>query len=70
MAPHYVLDVSQPVVYQAEVKIFHCGLNASAALVAAHDYMIHRKYVHGELQHRQTIEISVRNYIRHVAVDE
>ena len=46
------------------------GADAAAAVVAAHDDVLHVEHVHRELDHRQAVQIGVDDDVRHVAVDE
>jgi hypothetical protein len=67
--PH-VLDVAQPVVDQTELLPAQRREHAAAAVVAADDDMLDVQHIHGELDHRQAVEIGVHDDVRHVAVHE
>src|SRR4030095_6058865 len=66
----YVLDVAQPVVDEAELVVAQCRLDAAAAVVSAHDHVLHVQHVHRELEHREAVESGVHHHVGDVAVHE
>ena len=65
-----VLDVTQPVVYQAVTVWVHRRLDAAAAVMASDDNMLDLQHLDRELYHRQAIHIGVIYEICDVAVDK
>ena len=65
-----VLHVAKPVVDQAELRARERRAHAAAAVVAAHDHVLHPQHVDGVLQHRQAVEVRVHHHVRDVAVHE
>src|SRR5688572_11753521 len=66
----YVLHMPQPVVRETDTGTAHRRLHAAAAVMADHDDVLHLEDVHGELHHRETVEIRVHHHVGDVAVDE
>jgi hypothetical protein len=62
--------MTQPVVYKTKLKILHRGLHTTTAVVAANNNVVDLQDINRELQYRQTVEISMYNYIRDVAMNE
>jgi hypothetical protein len=66
----HILDMPQPVVHQAQTLPVEGGAHTAAAVVAADDDVPHPEHVHGELHHRQAVEVGVHDDVGHIAVDE
>src|SRR6267143_2589881 len=62
--------MTQPVVDEAKLEILHRGLDATAAVVAAHNYVTDLQHIDRELKYRQAVEISMDHYVCDVAVDK
>ena len=58
----------QPVVDQTMGHIFHGGFDPAATIVPHHHDVLHLQHIHGELQHRQQVQVGVIHQIGHVAV--
>src|SRR5262249_6455385 len=54
-----VLDLSQPIVDQAEFRAFHRRPHAAAAIVAAYNNMLHFQDVNGIFQDREAIDVDL-----------
>ena len=65
-----VLDVAQPVVDQPVLLALHGAADAAAAIVAAHDDMLHTQHADRVLQHRQAVDVGVHDEVGDVAVHE
>ena len=68
--PPHILNVSQPVVDEAESVVAKRGTHASTSVVSAHDDVLDFEHFDRELKHRQTIEIGMHDDVGNVAVDE
>src|SRR6185437_9217079 len=66
----HVLDVAQPVVRETHALMLKRRCDAAAAVVATDDDVLDAQYFHGELHHRQAVEIAVNDDIGDVAVYE
>ncbi len=65
-----VHHVAQPVVDQPVTRSLERCPDTAAAVVAAHDHVLHGEDVDRVLQHRQAVEVGVDDDVRDVAVDE
>lgn len=65
-----VLDVTEPVVDETMRLAPERGGNASATVVATDDDVSYFECLDGVLQHREAIQIGVRDDVRDVSVDE
>lgn len=70
MVVHHVLNMSQPIIYQAQLRILHRRLDSAAAVVAADYNMTDSQHVDRELHHRKAVEVGMDHQVRHIAVDE
>jgi hypothetical protein len=66
----YVLDVSEPVIDEAEGVSAVCRLDATTTVMTAHDDVGNAENLNRVLQYREAVEITVNNDIRDIAVDE
>jgi hypothetical protein len=65
-----VADVTQPVVDQAQALRLHRRSHPAAAIVAAHDHVLHLEHVDRVLQDRQAVDVGVLDQVGDVAVHE
>jgi class 3 adenylate cyclase len=65
-----VHDVPEPVVDEPVPGAVEGRPHAAAAVVAAHDHVLHAEDVDRVLQHREAVEVRVHDDVRDVAVDE
>lgn len=68
--PVDVPDVPKPGVEDAEVLGRHGGLDAAAAVVAAHDDVLDLEVLDGVVEHRGAVEVDVAHQVGDVAVHE
>ena len=66
----HVLHVTQPVVDEAQPVAVQRRAHAAAAVVAAHDDVLHAQHVDRVLQHREAVEIGVHDQVGDVAMHE
>src|SRR5438094_496266 len=66
----HVPHMAQPVVNQTQPVAAQGGAHAAATVMAAYDDVFDLQHIHGELHHRQTIQVRMHHHIGHVAVDE
>jgi hypothetical protein len=65
-----VLDVTQPIVDEAEPVVAQRGEDAAASIVAAHDDVSNAQYVDRELDDRDRVEVGMDDDVGDVAVYE
>ena len=65
-----ILEVTQPVINQAELFVLHGGGHTATAIMSAYDDVFDQQHLNRKLNHRQAVEIAVDDHIRHVAMDE
>ena len=69
LLPH-VLHMAEPIVRQPQSFLAKHGAHTAAAVVTANDDVFDPQDIHGELRHRQAVEIRMHHHVGHVAVDE
>ena len=62
--------MAEPVVDQPVPGAGEGRGDAAAAVVPAHDHVLHPEDVHGVLQHREAVQVGVHDDVRDVAVHE
>jgi hypothetical protein len=70
VAQAHVTDVAQPVVHQPHPRATQGRTHTAAAVVAHHHDVLHLEVIHGELDHRQRIQVRGHHHVGHVAVHE
>jgi hypothetical protein len=66
----HVLDVPEPVVDQPELRGAHRGEHAAAAVVPAHDDVLHLQHLDRELEDGEAVHVRVDDDVAHVPMDE
>src|SRR5690606_30740005 len=65
-----VLDITQPVVDQAQFCIFNGRTHPATTIMPRHHNMAHLQYFDGELDNRQAVQIGMNNHIGYITVNK
>ncbi|MCY1443322.1 hypothetical protein D9M71_597300 [compost metagenome] len=71
--PIVVIEVAnrtQPAVDQAQLPVLHRGADTTATVMPGHQNVLHLEHIHGVLDHRQAVQVSVQHHIGDVTVHE
>ena len=60
----------EPIIYQTVFPALHSGFNSAASVMAADNYVLNLKNLHGILQNRQAVKISMHYNVRDIPMHE
>ena len=65
-----ILDVTQPIIYEPMILVFHRRFDATTAIMAADNNMLNFKHLNSIVNDGKTIQIGMHNNIGNITVNK